>query len=158
LVSVREACAVYSSRTREPVPGAGYTGTGQRLDEVVGSHGAVRALDPVSGDARWNFPIQEGSSATGVLATAGGLVFAAVADGNLIALEAATDNLLWHTRLASASRVHRCPLRVDGTQYVAVSSARFCSPSRCATMSRTALASVNFIQMWNVLLRFTLTG
>jgi alcohol dehydrogenase (cytochrome c) len=70
-VSVREACAVYSSRTREPVPGAGYTGTGQRLDEVVGSHGAVRALDPVSGDARWNFPIQEGSSATGVLATAG---------------------------------------------------------------------------------------
>ena len=121
-VSVREACAVYSSRTREPVPGAGYTGTGQRLDEVVGSHGAVRALDPVSGDARWNFPIQEGSSATGVLATAGGLVFAAVADGNLIALEAATGKLLWHYQTGERIKSSPMSFAVDGTQYVAVSS------------------------------------
>ena len=121
-VSVREACAVYSSRTREPVPGAGYTGTGQRLDEVVGAHGAVRALDPVSGDARWNFPIQEGSSATGVLATAGGVVFASVADGNLIALEAANGKLLWHYQTGERIKSSPMSFAVDGTQYVAVSS------------------------------------
>ena len=111
-----------SSRTREPVPGAGYTGTGQRLDEVVGSHGAVRALDPVSGDTRWNFPIQEGSSATGVLATAGGFVFAAVADGNLIALEAANGKLLWHYQTGERIKSSPMSFAVDGTQYVAVSS------------------------------------
>ena len=121
-VSVREACAVYSSKTREPVPGAGYTGTGQRLDEMVGAHGAVRALDPVTGDARWNFPIQEGSSATGVLATAGGVVFASVADGNLIALEAANGKLLWHYQTGERIKSSPMSFAVDGTQYVAVSS------------------------------------
>jgi len=121
-VSVREACAVYSSKTRDPVPGAGYTGTGQKLDEEVGSHGAIRALDPATGETRWNFPIQEGSSATGVLATAGGLVFASSADGNLIALDAANGKLLWHYQ--TGERIHSSPMAfaVDGQQYVAVSA------------------------------------
>ena len=122
LVSVREACAVYSSRTREPVPGAGYTGTGQRLDEGVGSHGAIRALDPATGKTRWNFPIQEGSSATGVLATAGGLVFAAVSDGNLVALEAASGKLLWHYQTGERIRSSPMSFAVDDQQYVAISA------------------------------------
>jgi alcohol dehydrogenase (cytochrome c) len=121
-VAVREACAVYSSKTREPVPGAGYTGTGQRLDEAVGAHGAIRALDPTTGDTRWNFPIQEGSSAAGVLSTAGGLVFAAGSDGNLIGLEAATGKLLW--RYQTGERIRSSPMAfaVDGVEYIAVSS------------------------------------
>lgn len=122
LVSVREACAVYSSRTREPVPGAGYTGTGQRLDEGVGSHGAIRALDPATGKARWNFPIQEGSSSTGVLATAGGVVFGAIADGNLVALEAASGRLLWHYQTGERLKSSPMSFAIDGKQYVAVSS------------------------------------
>ena len=133
-VSVREACAVFSSKTREPVPGAGYTGTGQRLDEAVGAHGAVRALDAATGEARWNFAIQDGSSATGVLSTAGGVVFASGADGNLIALEAATGKLLWH--YATGERIKSSPISfgVDGRQYIAVSAGSvlyaFALPSR----------------------------
>ncbi len=121
-VSVREACATFTSRTREPVPGAGYTGTGQRLDEAVGAQGAIRALDPASGDARWNFPIQQGASASGVLATAGGLVFAAVADGNLIALDAADGKLLWHYQTGAGIRSSPISFAVDGRQYIAVSA------------------------------------
>jgi alcohol dehydrogenase (cytochrome c) len=121
-VAVREACAVYSSKTREPEPGAGYTGTGQRLDELVGAPGAIRALDPVSGDARWNFPIQDGSSAAGVLATAGGVVFAAVSDGNLIALDAAHGKFLWHYQAGERIRSSPVSYAVDGKQYIAITA------------------------------------
>jgi cytochrome c5 len=62
-LAVCESCAVYTSRTPTPVPGAGYTGTGARVDEQVG-HSA------------------------GLMATAGGLIFAAGVDGNLIDLNA----------------------------------------------------------------------
>ena len=122
IVSVREACAVYTSKTREPVPGAGYTGTGQRLDEAVGAHGAIRALDAATGETRWNFPIQDGSSATGVLATAGGLVFASGADGNLIGLDAGSGKLLWHYSTGERIRSSPMSFAVDGRQYIAVSA------------------------------------
>jgi alcohol dehydrogenase (cytochrome c) len=121
-VAVREACAVYSSRTREPEPGAGYTGTGQRLDEVVGAFGAIRALDATTGDTRWNFPIQEGSSSAGVLSTGGGLVFATVADGNLIALAAANGKFLWQYQTGERIRSSPISYSVDGKQYIAVSA------------------------------------
>jgi alcohol dehydrogenase (cytochrome c) len=113
---------VYSSKTREPEPGAGYTGTGQRLDELVGAPGAIRALDPVSGDVRWNFPIQDGSSAAGVLATAGGVVFAAVSDGNLIALDAANGKFLWHYQAGERIRSSPISYAVDGKQYIAITA------------------------------------
>ena len=87
IVSVREACATYSSVTRDPIAGEGFTGGGQELDPKIGTPGAVRALDALTGATKWNFPLQVGSSATGVLATAGGVVFASSNDGNLIALE-----------------------------------------------------------------------
>jgi PQQ-dependent dehydrogenase (methanol/ethanol family) len=121
-LAVREACAVYTSKTREPEPGTGYTGTGQRLDEVVAAHGAIRALDPTTGDTRWNFPIQDGSSAAGVLSTAGGVVFATVADGNLIALSAVDGKFLWQYQTGERIRSSPMSYAVDGKQYVAVSA------------------------------------
>lgn len=121
-VAVREACAVFTSKTREPEPGAGYTGTGQRLDQLIGGPGAVRALDAATGDVRWNFPIQDGSSASGVLATAGGLVFATGADGNLIALESATGKCLWQYQTGERIRSSPMSYSVDGKQYVAISA------------------------------------
>ena len=99
IVSVREACATYTSVTRDPIPGEGFTGGGQELDRKVGVPGAVRALDALTGATKWNFPLQLGSSATGVLATAGGVVFASSNDGNLIALEGA--------RAISVALLHR---------------------------------------------------
>ena len=121
-MAVREACAVYSTRTREPVPGQGYTGTGGRIDETIGAPGAIRALDPTTGNARWNFPIQDGSAAAGVLATAGGVVFASSADGNLIALEAANGKFLWQYQTGERIKSSPISYAVDGKQYIAVSS------------------------------------
>lgn len=121
-LTVRESCAVYSSRTREPQPGATYTGTGQQADRNVVIAGAIRALDPVTGDMRWNFPIQEGSTAAGVLATGGGVLFAASRDGNLIALNATNGKPLWHYQTGGAMRSSPMSYAVDGRQYVAISA------------------------------------
>ena len=122
-VSVREACAVYSSRTRGARARRRLHRHRTTAREVVGAPGGVRALDPATGDVRWNFPIQEGSSATGVLATAGGVVFAAVADGNLIALEAANGKLLWHYQTGERIKSSPMSFAVDGgKQVVAISS------------------------------------
>ena len=95
-VSVRETCATYTSVDKEPQPGSGFTGGGETVDPKIGEPGAVRALEATTGKQRWNFPIQIGSSSTGNLATGGGVVFAASADGNLIALDARTGKYLWH--------------------------------------------------------------
>src|SRR5262249_47033214 len=95
-VSVREACATYTSATKSPVPGEGFTGGGVEVDPKVGTPGAVRALEATTGALKWNFPLHTGASSTGNVATAGGVVFASSNDGNLIALESKTGRYLWH--------------------------------------------------------------
>ena len=122
IVSVREACATYSSVTRDPIPGEGFTGGGQELDTKIGTPGAVRALDAITGATKWNFPLQVGSSATGVLATAGGVVFASSNDGNLIALEARTGRYLWHYYTGANIVASPISYAVGGKQYVAIAS------------------------------------
>ncbi|MFN7936405.1 MAG: PQQ-binding-like beta-propeller repeat protein [Bryobacteraceae bacterium] len=122
LVSVREACATYFSATKPPVPGQGYTGGGQEIDRKIGTPGSVRALDPLTGEKKWDFPLQIGSSATGVLATAGAVVFASSNDGNLIALDSKTGKYLWHYYTGANIISSPITYSVDGKQYVAIAS------------------------------------
>ena len=122
LVSVREACATYTSITKNPVPGTGYTGGGVEVDPQVGTPGSVRSLDATTGKQKWNFPIHAGASSTGVLATAGGVVFASSNDGNLIALDGATGKYLWHYNTGAATIASPMAYAVEGKQYVAIAS------------------------------------
>jgi len=121
-VAVREACATYSSVTKEPVPGDPYVGTGQQIDDVVGGPGSFRALDPLTGNVRWNFPLQSGSHAAGVLGTAGGVLFGASRDGYLVALDSRTGKLLWKYQTGAEIRSSPVSYSVGGVQYVAVSN------------------------------------
>ncbi|MBL8236749.1 MAG: PQQ-dependent dehydrogenase, methanol/ethanol family [Bryobacterales bacterium] len=122
LVSVREACATYTSMTKSPVPGEGYTGGGVEVDPKIGAPGSVRALEATTGIRKWDFPLQTGSSATGVVATAGGVVFASSADGNLIALDAKNGKYLWHYYTGASIITSPMSYAVDGKQYVAIAS------------------------------------
>ena len=82
---------------------------------------AIRALDPATGDLRWEFPIQPRSTA-GLLTTAGNLVFSGGVDGYFYALDAATGEELWHISLGA--RVHSAPMTyaVDGQQFVTIAA------------------------------------
>jgi alcohol dehydrogenase (cytochrome c) len=122
ILAVRESCATYTSRTRDPIPGQGYTGTGQQLDDIVGAPGAIRALDAATGEARWNFPIAMGTPSAGVLATAGGVVVAAGGDGNLTVLDSVTGKFLWQFQTGGAIRSSPISYAVDDRQYVAIAS------------------------------------
>ncbi|HEU0124365.1 MAG TPA: PQQ-dependent dehydrogenase, methanol/ethanol family [Bryobacteraceae bacterium] len=122
LVSVRETCATYTSMTKSPVPGEGYTGGGVEVDPKIGQPGSVRALEATTGARKWDFPLHIGSSATGVVGTAGGVVFASSNDGNLIALDAKTGKYLWHYYTGANIITAPISYAVDGKQYVAIAS------------------------------------
>ena len=63
-----------------------------------------------------------GSAAAGVLATAGGVVFATDPDGSPIRLDARKGTLLW--RYDTGGEIHSAPIsyEVAGKQYIAIAS------------------------------------
>jgi PQQ-dependent dehydrogenase (methanol/ethanol family) len=121
-VAGTEACAVYTRETKPPVPGQPYPGGGQQNDPKLGFPGFVRALNPRTGKAVWNFTLQTGSYAAGVLSTAGGVVFAASDEGHLIALDARTGAELWHFQTGSKIASSPIAYQVDGQQRIAIAT------------------------------------
>ena len=119
-VPVREGCANYTRETITPKPGDPFTGGDPQEDHKRGAPGAVRAIDPLTGDIRWNFPMHLGSAAAGVLGTAGGVVFASDPEGSLLALDARTGAKLWHYQTGAEIRTSPMSYAVDGKQYVAI--------------------------------------
>ena len=82
------------------------------------SHGYMKALDPTTLETAWEIET-EWPVMSGVLATAGGLVFWGEADGRLHATHAETGEDVW-THMAPMG-MHAPPMtyEVDGEQYVA---------------------------------------
>ncbi len=112
----------FFKRDEEFEVGARYTGGGGRYTQPMDAfHSSIRAIDPVTADIVWEFPIQPRSSA-GITTTAGGLVFTGSADGFFFALDASTGEELWHKSLGA--RVHAAPMTfaVDGKQYVTIAA------------------------------------
>ena len=113
---------VFYKRDEDYVEGDRYTGGGgQRPLPTDAYQSAIRAIDPKTGDIRWEFQIQPRSTA-GIMATAGDLVFSGSIDGYFYALDAVSGEELWH--IAVGSRVHSSPMSfaVDGTQYVTIAA------------------------------------
>jgi alcohol dehydrogenase (cytochrome c) len=82
----------------------------------------IKAIDPEDGKTMWEFKLFRGSLTNGVLATAGGVLFAASRDGNLIALDARTGAHLWHFQTGGDLNASPMSYAVGGRQYVAISA------------------------------------
>jgi PQQ-dependent dehydrogenase (methanol/ethanol family) len=82
----------------------------------------IGALDTTTGDYKWKFPVQRGTLSGGVIATRGGLVFAATAEGQFLALDAGTGKPLWNFRTGGPISASPISYAVDGKQYVAISA------------------------------------
>jgi alcohol dehydrogenase (cytochrome c) len=82
----------------------------------------IKAIDPENGKTVWEFPLTQGSLTSGVLATAGGVVFAASREGYLYALDARTGALLWRFQTGAAIDASPISYSVAGKQFVAVSA------------------------------------
>jgi len=94
-------------------------------------YGAIRALDPITGDRKWEFRRESAIFQSGTLATASGLVFAGLLgqyatgraiDGQFYALDGATGQLLWQFSLPGSIKSGVMTYAVDGKQYVAVAA------------------------------------
>jgi alcohol dehydrogenase (cytochrome c) len=121
-IAARDSCATYRTETKTPVPGMPYTGTGDKADDSIGGKGLITAIDPFTGDVRWRYTLETGSTSCGVLGTAGGVLFAASQEGYLLALDSRTGKLLWKYQTGSGMRASPISYSLDGKQYVAVAN------------------------------------
>ena len=121
-VSAREQCDIFSTAPQPYEAGHAYYGSAYfPSDEAEPYWGAVRAIDPKSGQVMWEFR-HPSPTWSGVLSTAGGLLFTGDAEGNFIALNAATGKPLWHFQMGGAVYASPMAFAVDGKEYIAIAA------------------------------------
>jgi alcohol dehydrogenase (cytochrome c) len=120
-VSVREQSSYFYKYETQYKPGEYFVGGGERVVGGAKAYGAVRALDALTGDLKWEFKL-ESPPWSGVLSTGGGLVFGGSMEGNFYALDALTGKPLWDYQTGSAMYSNIMSFAVDGKQRIAVTA------------------------------------
>src|SRR5437773_2125292 len=117
------SCSPPTHTPRQPGVAARMPRAGQLRTKKVRQlpRGALRALDPTDGQLKWEFR-HISPTYSGVLSTAGGLLFTGDAEGNFIALDAATGKPLWHFQMGGAVYASPMAFAVDGREYVAIAA------------------------------------
>ena len=109
---------------RPQTPGTNSTGVLGRSPvfkpgDVVGH---FVAINPLTGDKKWDVPLADMPSSAGTLVTGGGLVFTGKLTGEFIALDEATGQTLWQFKTGSSVNATAITYTHKGRQYVAVAS------------------------------------
>lgn len=86
-----------------------------------GKRGILRAVDPMTGKAKWENPVDIPRMG-GVMATGGGLVFTGKQTGEFQAFDADTGALLWEFQTGSGIVGQPVTWEMDGRQYITVLS------------------------------------
>jgi len=120
-VTAREQCDLFTAAPQPFHPGHPYIGSVYFKPVEEKAWGALRAIDPKTGNVQWEFKYVS-PSWTGTLSTAGGLVFSADMEGNLIAFDARTGNDLWHFQTGSTIFASPVTYSLGQKQYVAIAS------------------------------------
>ena len=116
----REDYAMYYLTDPDP---RGSMGLGGKTEVGVGSIGHyLAAIDYKTGNVVWRHKYPStaegpGGGGTGLLTTAGRLLFANDAGGNLVAFDVATGKPLWHSHIGSGTNAPET-YALDGKQYV----------------------------------------
>jgi alcohol dehydrogenase (cytochrome c) len=80
----------------------------------------VQAIDYKTGKIKWSHKWEGAGVRSGVLSTAGNLVFTGDPTNNLVALNATTGEALWHANLGAAVSNGPITYELDGRQYLVV--------------------------------------
>ena len=100
----------------------GSMGLGGKEEVPVGSVGTyLTAIDYKTGKIAWRQPYYGNGGGGGLLATAGGLLFAGDGAGSFVAHDAANGKPLWHSRIGNVTNAPQT-FQVDGKQYVVVAT------------------------------------
>jgi alcohol dehydrogenase (cytochrome c) len=78
----------------------------------------LKAIDVQTGKIRWTADTEGRGGQSGILTTAGHLVFTADMSQNLVALDASTGKVLWHMYAGGSLGTGPMTYELDGRQYV----------------------------------------
>jgi alcohol dehydrogenase (cytochrome c) len=120
-VPVREVGGIYLKGEAEYKPGAQYNGGGLRPLPREDAQGSIRALNPATGELKWEFKLNSEAKA-GVLTTAGNLLFAGSNEGAFFALDSQSGQTLWHYQTGAAIEANPITYLSKGKQHVAIAS------------------------------------
>ncbi len=121
-LTVWEYGGTYYKGEQEYSPGNRYIGSvpvGDLKDHP--GHGAIRALNPRTGERVWDFPLLTMPTA-GVLSTAGQLIFGGSDEGYVFALDAETGKPVWRQNTGGRIRGSAMTYLSEGKQVIAVAS------------------------------------
>jgi alcohol dehydrogenase (cytochrome c) len=84
--------------------------------------GHFLAMNPLTGEKKWEIPLTGLPSSAGMLATGGGLIFTGKMTGEFLALDEATGKTLWQFKTGSSVNSTAITYTHNGRQYVSVAS------------------------------------
>jgi outer membrane protein assembly factor BamB len=91
---------------------------GSTQDDVYSS---VQAIDPKTGERKWEFRMSAPSTDAGILTTASDVLFSGGRDGQFFALDARDGKLLWQQNgLGDTVAAGPMSYSVNGKQYVSI--------------------------------------
>lgn len=119
--NVRELGAIYYRTEATYTPGQYFLGAGRRNIPNEEGSGALRALKALTGELAWEFPLHT-PPWSGILSTAGNLVFSGTMEGDFFALSADRGKLLW--RFQTGGPIWAAPItyQFNGRQQVALAA------------------------------------
>jgi outer membrane protein assembly factor BamB len=86
------------------------------------TYSAIRAIDPKTGEKKWDFRMPNPRTEAGVLTTASDVLFSGGVDGAFYALDARDGKQLWKTNLGPSVMAGPMTYSVEGKQYVSIMS------------------------------------
>ena len=106
------------------VIGRDSTGVLSRIPAVMPGDilGHLLAINPLTGEKKWEIPLADYPSSAGMLATGGGLLFTGKLTGEFIALDESTGKTLWQFKTGSSINATAITYTHKGRQYVTVAS------------------------------------
>src|SRR6058998_97365 len=106
------------------VIGANSTGITNRLPDMKPTDvfGHFVAINPLTGEKKWEVPLTEFAGSAGMLVTGGGLVFTGKLSGEFVALDEDTGQTLWQFKTGSSVNATAITYTYKGRQYITVAS------------------------------------
>jgi PQQ-dependent dehydrogenase (methanol/ethanol family) len=119
-----ESCEIFTKSAQWWEQGKSFYGGGTRRSPSDASVKYLRALDVQTGKVTWEVKgIGGGILASGLMSTAGGLVFYGdSAGGVFMAADAETGSVLWHFNTGQTWKAGPMTYAIDGRQYIGVAA------------------------------------